>query len=79
MAKGLPLDEINKTKIVIDKKRKMVRLQQGLAEGNPDVDAIYRLTNKKINIKFKISKYLYQNQFHHLIVKILFGIKTYLN
>ena len=28
-------------------------LQQGVCEGNPDVDAIYRLTNKKINIRFK--------------------------
>ncbi len=53
--RGLPLDEINKHKIVIDKKKKNRKfyLQQGLAEGNPDVDAIYRLTNKKINIKFK--------------------------
>ena len=28
-------------------------LQQGVCEGNPDVDAIYRLLNKRINIKFK--------------------------
>ena len=28
-------------------------LQQGVCEGNPDVDAIFRLINKKINIQFK--------------------------
>ena len=28
-------------------------IQQGVCDGNPDVDAIYRLINQKINIKFK--------------------------
>ena len=36
-----------------EKVKNLTFLQQGVCEGNPDVDAIYRLTNKKINIKFK--------------------------
>lgn len=53
--RGLPLDEINSNKIVISKKKikKKFYLQQGVCEQNPDVDAIYRLINKDINIKFK--------------------------
>ena len=56
--RGLPLDEINKKKIVLSKKliKKYFFLQQGVAEGNPDVDAIFRLLNNKINIKFKNTK-----------------------
>lgn len=56
--RGLPLDEINKKKIVLSKKliKKDFFLQQGVAEGNPDVDAIFRLLNNKIDIKFKNDK-----------------------
>lgn len=53
--RGLPLDEIGRNKIIISKKKykKQFYLQQGVCEENPDVDAIYRLINKNINIKFK--------------------------
>ena len=52
--RGLPLDEITGNKIKIKKKIKdKFYLQQGVCEQNPDVDALYRLINKKINIKFK--------------------------
>ena len=53
--RGLPLDEINSNKILTSKKKlkKNFYLQQGVCEKNPDVDAIYRLINKNINIKFK--------------------------
>ena len=52
--RGLPLNEIKKIPIFKSKKvKKNFYLQQGVCEGNPDVDAIYRIINKKINIKFK--------------------------
>ena len=52
--RGLPLDEITRNKIKIKKKiNGKFFLQQGVCEQNPDVDAIYRLLNKKINIKFR--------------------------
>jgi hypothetical protein len=53
--RGLPLDEINSNKIQISKKKKFgqFNLQQGLADVNPDVDAIFRIISKKINIRFK--------------------------
>lgn len=53
--RGIPLDEIYKNKIKIDKikKEKNFYLQQGVAENNPDVDAIFRLLNSKIDVKFK--------------------------
>ncbi len=53
--RGIPLDELFKNKIKIDKikKKKFFYLQQGVAENNPDVDAIFRLLNDKINVKFK--------------------------
>ena len=52
--RGLPLDCIDENKIKLSKKKKQkFYLQQGVCENNPDVDAIYRLINKKINIKFK--------------------------
>ena len=52
--RGLPLDEINRGKIYLKKKIKgNFYLQQGVCDGNPDVDAIYRLINKNININFK--------------------------
>ncbi len=55
--RGLPLDEIFSNKIKLgNKKKKVFYLQQGVCEGNPDVDAIYRLLNKKINIPFRSFK-----------------------
>lgn len=52
--RGLPLNEITNSKIQFKtKKRNNFYLQQGVCEGNPDVDAIFRLINKKININFK--------------------------
>ena len=52
--RGIPLDEIHNNKIQYKKKNKSeFFLQQGVCEGNPDVDAIFRLVNKKININFK--------------------------
>lgn len=53
--RGLPLDEVDSTKIKVSNKKvtNKFNLQQGVADINPDVDAIYRLINEKINIKFK--------------------------
>ena len=52
--RGLPSEHIFKNPILNSKKTKSnFYLQQGVCEGNPDVDAIYRLSNKMINIKFK--------------------------
>ena len=52
--RGLPLKQINRNKIVLRKKiLRNFYLQQGVCERNPDVDAIYRLLNKSINIFFK--------------------------
>ncbi len=52
--RGIPLDKIHGKKIKLGNKKKLdFLLQQGVCEGNPDVDAIFRLINKKINIKFK--------------------------
>ena len=52
--RGLPLTEIvKKKKFKFYKKKNKCYIQQGLCDLNPDVDAIYRLINNKINIKFK--------------------------
>jgi len=52
--RGLPLQKIKSSKIRVSKTTKSINffLQQGLADNNPDVDAIYRLMNDKIDIKF---------------------------
>ena len=56
--RGLPLNEIKKVPIFKTKKvKKNFYLQQGVCDGNPDVDAIYRIINKEINIKFKDNYY----------------------
>lgn len=56
--RGLPLDKIRDQKIKIKNKKikNNFYLQQGVCEGNPDVDAIYRLLHDTINIKFKDNK-----------------------
>ena len=52
--RGLPLNEIiKKKKFKFIPKKEKCYIQQGLCNLNPDVDAIYRLTNDKINVKFK--------------------------
>jgi len=52
--RGLPLTEIvKKKKFQFVTKTNKCYVQQGLCNLNPDVDAIYRLINDKINIKFK--------------------------
>ena len=52
--RGLPFDEIeNKNKIKFYKKKIKPLVLQGLCDGDPDVDAIYRILNKKISHKFK--------------------------
>tara|TARA_Y100000590_G_C15675438_1_gene997826 strand:+ start:417 stop:1409 length:993 start_codon:yes stop_codon:yes gene_type:complete len=52
--RGLSLDNIfSKPNISAKKILAKFYLQQGICEGNPDVDAIYRLMNSKINVKFK--------------------------
>ncbi len=52
--RGLPLTEIVKKKnFKFKTKINKCYIQQGLCNLNPDVDAIYRLINNKINIKFK--------------------------
>lgn len=53
--RGYPLDElfVNKIKIDSKKKTKKFYLQQGVAEKNPDVDAIFRLVNSKIDVRFR--------------------------
>ena len=53
--RGLPLDEIDGDEIVLSNKKIKANfvLQQGVCDLNPDVDAIYRMYKKKINVKFK--------------------------
>jgi len=52
--RGLPLDEIKNSIPVLEEGKKMAfPIQQGLADGNPDVDAAYRLTHIEKDIKFK--------------------------
>ena len=56
--RGFPLKLINKKSKII-KKSKIVTspIQQRMCDGHPDVDAIFRLTNKKNNYKFKNLNY----------------------
>lgn len=52
--RGLPLDKIDSSFNFKTKKvKRNFFLKQGVCEGNPDVDAIYRIINSDINIKFK--------------------------
>jgi len=56
--RGLPLNyvKLNKIEITKNKNKKNFFLQQGLADNNPDVDAIYRIMNNKIDVKFDKNK-----------------------
>ena len=52
--RGFPIDLIDKEqKIKIKNKKIFSPIQQRLCDGNPDVDAIYRLANKSENYIFK--------------------------
>jgi len=52
--RGFPLNKILSNEEIETKERNNnVMIWQGLSDGNPDVDAIYRLTNNIDNIKFK--------------------------
>jgi len=62
--RGLPLSELNNSKKLLIKKKKVKQkfsIVQRLCNKNPDVDAIYRLINKKINIKFAENKSFFVN------------------
>jgi hypothetical protein len=51
--RGLPLDSIrNNVPVLTMGKNKSFPVQQGLADGNPDVDAVYRLAHIDKDIKF---------------------------
>jgi len=57
--RGLPLEKITKSKdeIIIKKKKKKNLVIQSLCNGNPDVDAIFRLMNQNTkNFKFNKKK-----------------------
>ncbi len=57
--RGFPLNHINKGKELFGAKESVVSsIQQGLADGDPDVDAIYRMTNNKFN-EFKYDRSIY--------------------
>ena len=64
--RGYPLDKL-KYKSDFKGKKKLIfsPVQQNLSDNDPDVDAIYRLTNKKKKIKFenKIPVALYKNTY----------------
>ena len=52
--RGFPLDEINKFKLGKKRKKNINSpVLQRMCDGNPDVDAIFRLTTNLGNIKFK--------------------------
>jgi len=61
--RGFPLNHVNKGKELFGAKEAVVSsIQQGLADGEPDVDAIYRMTNNKPNeFKYERSIYLDKN------------------
>ena len=64
--RGLPLRYIDKEAKISKKKNKKFYVQQGLCEGNPDVDAIYRILNKKLILNLqKILKLVLVMHMHH--------------
>jgi hypothetical protein len=61
--RGFPLDEINEIhKIRLKKTLITSPIQQRLCDGNPDVDAIYRLTKKNKFHTFKNNNYALDNK-----------------
>ncbi len=61
--RGFPLDEINKTHKIKSKKKLITSpIQQRLCDGNPDVDAIFRLTKKNRFYTFKNRNYALNNK-----------------
>jgi hypothetical protein len=62
--RGLPLSKIKTSKklfIELKKQSEKFSIIQRLCDENPDVDAIYRLINEKIDIKFDKNKSFYAN------------------
>ena len=60
--RGFPLNHVNKGKELFGAKEPVVSsIQQGLSDGEPDVDAIYRMTNNKPN-EFKYDRSIYLNK-----------------
>lgn len=67
--RGLPLSKVTNQKKKFSKEKKNSRkfsIVQRLCDANPDVDAIYRLINKKIDIKFLKNKSFYANNISYI-------------
>jgi len=61
--RGYPLDLITEKNKIIKKSKSIISpIQQRMCDGNPDVDAIFRLTNKNINYQFKSKNYALNNK-----------------
>ena len=61
--RGYPLNLVTKNNKIKKKLKKITSpIQQRMCDGNPDVDAIFRLTNKHINFKFKNHNYALNNK-----------------
>ena len=61
--RGYPLNLINENKRIKKKSKKITSpIQQRMCDGNPDVDAIFRLTNKDLNYNFKNNNYALNNE-----------------
>ena len=58
--RGFPLELINKKEKIIqnssNKKKKEIGIYQGIVNGDPDVDAIFRLTNQNYNTNITFDK-----------------------
>ena len=62
--RGLPLSKIKNQKknfVKLNNNKKKFSIIQRLCDKNPDVDAIYRLINEKIDVKFDNNKSFYAN------------------
>lgn len=60
--RGFPIDLITKNqKVNFRLKEVITPIQQRMCDGNPDVDAIFRLTNKNLDYKFKKQTYSISN------------------
>ena len=61
--RGFPIEDIENNKNIKFYNRTINSLvQQGLCDGNPDVDAIFGLINKKIYYKFEKKKKVWNNK-----------------